>query len=199
MPWFLQGAALGFSAAASPGPFQAYVLAQALRGGAARAVPLALAPLASDGPVIALVLLALWRAPDGLLRALQIGGGLFLLFLAWTTARALRRGPAAPAPEPAGGAFWKGVLVNALGPGPWIFWSMVTGPLLVRAWRDAPPRALAFLAGFYLLLCGATAALALAFAGARRLGPGLVRVLTAASALVLLGLGLRQLWAGLLA
>jgi len=200
---FVQGVALGFSASASPGPFQAFLLAQALANGALRSLPLALAPLASDGPIIALVLLVLARAPEGLLRALQILGGLFLLWIARGTFRALLApvppdGPVPPAEGPAPG-FARAVAMNALSPGPWIFWSTVSGPILVESWRASPASALSFLAGFYLLLCGGNAALVLLFSGARRLGPGPTRVLTAASASVLAGFGLWQIARGIAA
>jgi len=195
---FTQGAALGFAAAASPGPFQAYLLSQALRLGAARALPAALAPLASDGPIIALVLLVLSGAPPGLLRALHGAGGLFLVWLAWGTAR----GAAAPAEGAAasGGAvrgFAQAVAMNALSPGPWIFWSLAAGPTLVEAWRRTPAEGLAFLGGFYLLLCGGNAAAVLLFAGARRLGPGAARTMALASAAALAAFGLHMLWKGI--
>ncbi len=196
---FAQGAGLGFSAAVSPGPFQAFLLARAVRHGALRTLPAAVAPLASDGPIIALVLLALTRAPAGFLRGVQVAGGLLLLWLAWTAARAFRS-PAGGTPPPEPGAplrgFGQAILVNALSPGPWIFWSLVTGPILVRAWRESAAEAASFLAGFYLVLCGGNAALVLAFAGARRLGPRATRALGALSAAVLLGFGLLQLWRG---
>jgi len=194
---FAQGAALGFSAAASPGPFQAFLLAQAVRLGGWRALPAALAPLASDGPIIAAVLLALSRAPAWLLRGLHVAGGLFLLWLARGALRAAspaRAGEAAPAG--AGAGFARAVAMNALSPGPWIFWSLVSGPLLVEAWRTSPGRGLSFLAGFYLLLCGGNAALVLAFAGARRLGPGPARALGLFAGLALLLFGIHQLWKG---
>jgi len=195
--------ALGFSAAASPGPFQAFLLAQALANGALRSLPLALAPLASDGPIIALMLLVLARAPEGFLRVLQILGGLLLIWIAGGTFRALRApaSPAAPAPpaeRPARG-FAKAVAMNALSPGPWVFWSTVSGPILVESWRASPASAASFLAGFYLLLCGGNMALVLLFSSARRLGPGPARVLTAASASVLLGFGVWQIARGIAA
>lgn len=195
----VQGAALGFSAAASPGPYQAFLLAQALRNGALRSLPLALAPLASDGPIIALMLLVLTRAPPELLRGLQLAGGAFLLWVAAGLLRSLRRaaGPGpAPRAEPPLRAFLRGVAMNALGPGPWIFWSLVSGPALVRAWNAAPGRAFAFLLGFYLLLCGGNAALILVFATAHRLGPAASRALGLLAALALGGYGLWQLWQG---
>jgi len=197
---FVQGTTLGFSAAASPGPFQAFLLAQTLRNGALRSLPLALAPLASDGPIIALMLLVLTRAPPALLRGLQLAGGVFLLWVALGLARSLRRAPAPGRPveaEPPRRAFLRGVTMNALSPGPWIFWSLVSGPVLVESWNAAPARGLSFLLGFYLLLCGGNAALVVIFGTARRLGPAVSRALTALSALALGGFGLWQLWQGI--
>lgn len=193
---FAQGAALGFSAATSPGPFQAFLLAQAVRLGALRALPAALAPLASDGPIIALVLLALSRAPERLLRGLHLAGGLFLLYLAQATLRAAARAAGRAPSAGAGGGFLRAVVMNALSPGPWIFWSLVSGPVLVESWRASPGLGLSFLAGFYLLLVGGNAALVVAFASARRLGPGAERALGLASGAALLLFGLHQLWKG---
>jgi threonine/homoserine/homoserine lactone efflux protein len=196
---FTRGAALGFSAAASPGPFQAYLLSRAARHGVRRTLPLALAPLASDGPVVAAVLLALSSAPAWLLRGLGIGGGAFLLWLAWGTMRTLGR-PPSPSGTPgaeAGGSFLRAALVNAAGPGPWVFWSTVCGPILVEAWRVSPGRGLAFLAGFYLLLVGGNAAVIALFGLAGRTGPRAARALGAASAVLLAGMGALQLWRGL--
>lgn len=197
----LQGAIIGFSAAASPGPFQAFLLAQALRNGTLRSLPLALVPLASDGPIIALMLVWLTRAPPPLLRALQLAGGAFLLWVALGLLRSLPRakglGPTSPGNERPWRAVVRGVAMNALSPGPWIFWGLVSGPALVRAWNAAPARGLAFLLGFYLLLCGGNATLLLAFGTAHRLGPAASRALGGLSALALGGFGLWQLWQGI--
>ena len=45
--YFLQGATLAISAAIMPGPYQAYLLSQALRHGWKRTLPAAFAPLAT--------------------------------------------------------------------------------------------------------------------------------------------------------
>jgi threonine/homoserine/homoserine lactone efflux protein len=196
---FTQGVSLGFSAAVSPGPFQAFLLSAAARLGVRRALPLALAPLVSDGPVVVTVLLVLSAAPPGLLRGLSIGGGLLLLWLAlgaWRTAG--EQGPEAPAArEEARGSFLRAALVNAAGPGPWIFWSTICGPILVEAWRASPARGIAFLLGFYLVLTGGNAALVAAFGMAGRIGPRAARGLGRASALLMAGMGALQLWRGL--
>ena len=55
--YIAQGLGYGFAAAVQPGPFQTYVLSQALNRGWRRALPMALAPLLSDAPIITLMLL----------------------------------------------------------------------------------------------------------------------------------------------
>ena len=96
-----------------------------------------------------------------------------------------------------GGSFLRAVLVNASGPGPWIFWSTVCGPILAEAWRAGPGRAVAFLLGFYGLLVGGKALLVVAFGLAGRIGPRTARGLGLASAVGMAGMGALQLWRGL--
>jgi threonine/homoserine/homoserine lactone efflux protein len=186
---FLEGAWLGLSAAAAPGPLQAYLLAQSVRNGAARTLPVACVPLATDPPLIAVVLLVLAQLPAGLLRALGIAGGLVVL---WLGAGALRAAWAPPAPAaahrpPAG--FVRALAVNFTNPNAWIWWSTAAGPILVSAWHGSPLSAAAFLAGFYLLLLGGNALFVLLAARLAGAGPGVARTLGAVSgvALVLFG------------
>jgi threonine/homoserine/homoserine lactone efflux protein len=202
---FLEGGWLGLGAAAQPGPFQAYLLGQAAREGPARALPLALVPLASDAPIVATTLAVLTQLPLGAVRALQVGGG---AFVAWLGASALR-GAIRPRPAAAGAAgapahpaprgFWRATVVNLTNPNAWTFWAGVGGPTLARAWRADPAEALLFLAGFYGLLLGGNAALVLAFGGAGRLGPGASRALGALSGAALVAFGAWQVGRGVLA
>jgi threonine/homoserine/homoserine lactone efflux protein len=196
---FTQGVTLGFSAAASPGPFQAFLFTHASRHGVRRTLPLVLAPLVSDVPIVAVILLALTRVPEGFLRALEVAGGAFLLWLArgsWRTAGERASG-AGPSATDATGSFRQAVVVNATGPGPWIFWSTVCGPILTEAWRAGASRALAFLLGFYGLLVGGKALLVVAFGLAGRIGPRTSRGLGLASAAAMAVMGALQLWRGL--
>lgn len=199
MALFLQGLTLGFSAAAQPGPFQAYLLAQSLRNGAGRTLPVALVPLVSDPPMIAIVLAVLAQVPAGLLRALHVAGGAIVLWLGAGTLRAVRRARAAEARGDAGSprGFWRAVLVNLTNPNAWIGWSVVMGPIASTAWRTSPARALAFVAGFYLFLVGGNALLVLLAARASRLGPGFARGLAIASGLALVAFGLWQVGRGI--
>jgi threonine/homoserine/homoserine lactone efflux protein len=191
----LTAAGLGFSAAASPGPFQAVLLERAARVGPARALPLALVPLVSDPPIVGASVLALSGLPGGFLRVVALVGGALLVWMGASALRDLGR-PAPPTPAGEAPRFGRAVLVNLLNPNAWLFWSLVGGPLLIESWRDGAGRALAFLAGFYLLLTGTNAALILLFGAAGRLGPRVSRALAGLSGAALLALGLWQLWRG---
>jgi threonine/homoserine/homoserine lactone efflux protein len=193
---FLTGATLGLSAAAQPGPYQAYLLAQSLRNGAARTLPVALVPFVSDPAVIAVVLVVLSQLPSGLLRGLQILGGAVVLFLAVATLRAARAGAPVEGRAPPRG-FVRATLVNLTNPNAWMFWSLVGGPVLAEAWRDAPVRALAFLGGFYLFLTGGNVAIVWLASAASRLGPRFTRALGLVSGAALLAFGVWQIGRGL--
>jgi threonine/homoserine/homoserine lactone efflux protein len=200
-----QGLALGFSASASPGPFQALLLERSARLGPRRALPLALVPLASDPPIVAACLLALSGLPGVLLRLLSLAGGALLIYLGGAALRELwRERPEAvtagskaagggPAAAGAGG-FWSAVLVNLLNPNAWIFWSLVGGPILSGSLRAGAHHPLAFLAGFYAALTATNAATVLVFGAMGRLGPRAARTLGGLSAVAFLAMGLAQLW-----
>lgn len=195
--FFLQGLVLGFTAAAQPGPFQAYLLAQSVRNGAARTVPVTLVPLVSDPPVIAVVLTALAQVPAGFLRGLQVAGGAVILWLGAGALRALRSPPRPDAAPPSGPrGFWRAVLVNLTNPNAWIGWSVVMGPIASAAWRASPLRALAFVSAFYLFLVGGNLLLVLLAGRVSRLGPAFARGLGLASGLALVGFGLWQVGRG---
>lgn len=192
----LQGIGYGFAAAAQPGPFQAYLISQTLQNGLRRTLVAALAPLISDGPIIALVLLALSRVPDSLRIGLYLAGGVFILYLARGAFRAWRRFDPAAAAQAAPGrqSLWRAALMNALSPGPYLFWSLVTGPLLLQGWRTSPVHGIGFLAGFYATLVATLVAIIAIFGRARRLGPRVQRALIGVSALALAGFGVYQFY-----
>jgi threonine/homoserine/homoserine lactone efflux protein len=199
-----QGLALGFSASASPGPFQALLLQRSAQLGPRRALHLSLVPLVSDPPVIVACLFALAGLPGGLLRLVSLAGGLLLVWLGATALRDLRRerSDASPAEAPpvgvAGtGGFWRAVLVNLLNPNAWIFWSLVGGPILAGTLRGSAAAPLAFLSSFYVSLTATNAVTVLVFGAVGRLGPRAARLLWGLSAGAFLALGLAQLWSGL--
>jgi threonine/homoserine/homoserine lactone efflux protein len=199
LAYILQGIGYGFAAAVQPGPFQTYVVAQTLSRGWRRALPVALGPLISDGPIIVLTVLVLSQVPSWLERALHIAGGAFILYLAHSAFAAWRRfNPREPTPSDLPRFnLLRAAAMNALSPGPYIYWSLVTGPILLAGWRETPSNGLGFLAGFYLAMIAALGSIVLTFGLARRLGPRVNRLLLGVSAVALAGFGLHQLWLGL--
>ncbi len=198
LAYLAQGRGDGGAAAAQPGPFQAELLSQTLQRGWRRALPIALAPLVSDGPIVALVLLVLSRVPEGLIRALQVVGGLFTLYLAWRAYRSWREGDAQPVEAAvAPRTLLHAALMNALAPGPYLFWSTITGPILIAGWRAAPCNGVGLLVGFYAAMVGTLAGMIVLLGTARHLGPRVTRTLLGLSIVVLAGFGLYQLSQGL--
>ena len=197
--YVIQGVTYGFAAGIQPGPFQTYILSQALRKGWRRALPAVFAPLISDGPIIALALLVLNAVPPWLVRSLQIAGGLFVVYLARGAFHAWRSfdTSAVPTDSTRHQGLLKAAVMNALSPGPYLFWSLVTGPILVRGWRESPANGIGLVAGFYLAMCITLAGLILLFGSASRFGPRVNRALLGLSAIVLACFGLYQLWLGL--
>lgn len=182
-----QGAILGLSAAATPGPLQALLVARSLRAGPARALPLALVPLASDAPATALILLLLFQLPSAFVTALRVGGIALMIALALGTLRAARRGAAAEEPAGAPRGFVQAGLVNLTNPNMWVFWSVLGCPILAAAWRGSAGHALAFLAAFYACIIGGNAALLVLAGGLARAGPWARRALGIVSGAALLG------------
>jgi threonine/homoserine/homoserine lactone efflux protein len=196
--YLLLGAAYAFAAAAQPGPFQAYLISATLTRGWRRTLPAVLAPLLSDIPIIALVLLVLTRVPPPVVDAIRLAGGVFLLYLAAGALAAYRRNgsPRAGTPSLAARTVLEAAIINLLNPNPYLSWSFVLGPLLLEAWHAAPAYGIALLASFYGTMIAATAVILVPFAGARALGPRIGRVMLGASAAALAAFGVYQIWTG---
>jgi threonine/homoserine/homoserine lactone efflux protein len=196
--YLLQGFGYGFAAAVQPGPFMAYIISQTLARGWKRALPAAFAPLLSDGPIILLSLLVVSQLPAWLERTLHLVGGGFILYLAYGAFRAWRSfdDQAALSSAAAPASLWKAALMNALNPNPYIYWTLVTGPILLRGWRETPLHGAGFLGAFYGVMILCIILIILVFGTARRLGPRVNHLLLGMSAFALLGFGLYQLWLG---
>jgi len=183
----LQGAALGFAAAITPGTFQTYLISESLSGGFRRAAPVAFAPLISDAPIIVFSLLVLNQLPPFFLRLVSLAGGIFALYLAWRLWSSWRSGTEIQIEdgEPKKGSLRRGVIANFLTPGPYLFWTLVTGPILLEAGRQSLALGAAFLIGFYGIMIAGLLGIALLISQARRLGPRVVRGLLLLSCIIL--------------
>lgn len=197
--YIIQGITLGLSAAITPGPFQAYLLAQTMKNGWQRTLPATLTPFVTDGPIIILVLFILTKTPDWFLDMLQVVGGVFVLYLAYGAFRTFQNASdhQLVSTESASQSFIKAVGINFLNPAPYIFWSVISGPILLEGWRQMPLLGIGFLASFYGGFVVFLVVLVLFFALARTSGPLVVRGLLGLSAIALCVFGIYQLWTGL--
>lgn len=196
--YLLQGIGLGLAAAAQPGPFQAYVISQTLDIGWRRALPVSLAPLITDGPIILMTVFCLGRIPDWFEPVFYTASGFFILYLAYHAFRRWREFSDGETSLPSSvHGLCRAVWMNAISPGPYVYWSLVTGPILLMAWRETPVQGVAFLVGFYGAMICVLITLIVLFAMARQWETRLRKVLLAVSAAALAGFGAYQLWLGM--
>ncbi len=195
--YLLQGIGYGFAASSQPGPLQTYLISQTLTRGWKQTLPAVLAPLLSDGPIVTLCLLVLSQVPAWLQRGLYIVGGLFVLYLAYSTYRSWKNfDPEATAASTGQPNVFRTALLNLLNPGPYLFWSLISGPILIRGWRETPAFGVSFLLGFYLTLVGGYALTVMIFGLAQKLGPKVNRAMLGMAAIALFCFGVYQLWLG---
>ncbi len=189
--YLLQGAALGLTAAVSPGPLQTFLVSESLIGGWRDGFPIAFAPLISDMPIILLVLLLLNQLPNFFLRFISLAGGIFVLNLAlatWKDWRTAGSQPDLPVPIKRGG-LRRGIMLNLLNPNPYLFWTLVNGPILLTALRQSSLYAGAYLLGFYGIFVGGMLVIVSVLHQARRLGPRVTRPLQLVSIFILIAFG----------
>jgi threonine/homoserine/homoserine lactone efflux protein len=181
------------------------VVAASLRSGLAGGLRVALAPLITDIPIVAVSVLIIGNLPLQALRWVGTAGGLVVVWLGIETLRSARH---ASLPEKSGQSgnpnreLWRGALVNFLNPHPYLFWATVGGPALVRSWRVSPWYTLVFVLSFYAMLIGSKVVIAwLVSSRAGWLSVSWYRRVLAALGLVLLvmgGLLIWQAWTGLM-
>ena len=197
--YLIQGATLALPATLMPGPFQAFLISYALRNGWKRTLPAALAPLFTDGPVIVLVLFVLTKTPRWSLSILHVAGGFVILYLAWRIFYSLKdpTPQLSPMPDAARKTFFGAVAMNILNPNPYIFWSVVAGPILLEAWHRSRSLGIGFVSGFYGTFVLCLAVFIIMFGSVGRVNPKVNRILCGISALALLGFGFYELATGI--
>ncbi len=205
--FFSQGAALGFTAAATPGSLQTLLISETLLGGFKRGARITLAPLITDAPIIVAVLLILNQVSSMVLRVLSLAGGLFVMYLAWGLLRQWRRDSSRRgtqvttnvegAPSIGWKGLWRASIVNWLNPNPYIFWTLVGGPTLAAALNQSAAHGAAFLVGMYGVFLSGMLIIVAVFHFTRHLGLQVVRGLLLISIGVLAIFGVLLLTRGL--
>lgn len=144
----VQGLGYGFLAGVTIGPFLGYIINVVLTRGWRRSLSLITIPPLVDTPIIIVVVFLLGTLPEFILDVMSIVGGTFVLWLGWTTWKDNLRTSAYegqalgnttnhdPVGVSLGAIYVRGLLVNALNPAPYLFWSTVSGPLLLQGMRE---------------------------------------------------------------
>ncbi|MFN5928396.1 MAG: LysE family translocator [Roseiflexaceae bacterium] len=167
----LVGLSFGLSASVNPGPSLTLAISRALRDGARAGVIVTLAPLCTDAPIIALAALLVGSLPYSAFGWLGVVGGAYIVWLGIKGVRdALGRQIDLAALSVSRGStddgslrsLFQAMIINFLNPNPYLFWGTAGGPNLVKAWNQyGVGGAAAFVVGFYLMLVGVRATLAL--------------------------------------
>jgi threonine/homoserine/homoserine lactone efflux protein len=192
------GIGFSFAAVVQPGPFQAFLFSQSLLNGWRKTVPLVFAPLITDGPIIVLVLFLLTKLPPLMLSLLQCTGGLLLIYLAfgaWKTWRSFNSEASQGIPRQQ--SIFKAVMVNLLNPAPYLGWSLIMGPLLIKGWNIHPVNGIALLCGFYGSMILFSILMVMLFAATRSLGAKINRIFIGISVVVLMLFGIYQIISGI--
>jgi len=197
--YLILGMTYAFAAAMQPGPLQSYLISQALRKGWKHTLPAACAPIISDGPIIILAMFVLSRIQESVINILYFAGGVFLLYLAMDAWKAWKNFDSEKVMHPASSrrTFGKAVLVNFLNPAPYLGWSLVMGPILLKAWRETYIYGITMILAFYATIVVSQMAIVILFAQAGKLGPKIERVLIGMSVIGLLCFGVYELWLGI--
>ena len=198
-----QSIGFGFSAGINPGPLQTFLISTTLSRGWRSGMVITFAPIISDAPIVVLMTVLLHNLPNSTARVIQIVGGLFVLWLAWNTWKALRAGRligsavTAEAPAGSGRTLVQAVAMNLLNPNPYIYWGTVTGPILIAGLEESVWHGAAFLLGFYGVFWCVNVVIVLAFDRLRRLDERLTQGALLLSILVLAVLGVVLLTQGI--
>jgi threonine/homoserine/homoserine lactone efflux protein len=198
----MAGLTLGVALAGAPGPVQAVLLSEAIRGGMGRGFRALMGVHLTFGILLVCLALGLSLAPpSGLaLRILKVAGGAYLLWLAvegLRSAHGMNPGSAERRTLPPA---VRGALAIVLNPGGWLFLAAVASPLLASAGSRSGTGSALLVAG--ALVTGAAigdgAVVVAGGVGVRRAGEGVGRWVRRALAMVLAGLGVWLLVAGLI-
>jgi threonine/homoserine/homoserine lactone efflux protein len=193
----LIGISYALSAGLQPGPLQAFFLAKVAENGWRRTLPAAFAPLISDGPIALIAILLLNTLPETFRSWLQLAGGALLLYFAWSAFRNRNQtnqrteedsDPSQPQ------TIFQAALINLFNPAPYLGWSLVMGPAVLKAWSAGPGQALVLLLAFYITMISTSLVLIYLMGQAMLLGPNASRNLSLVSAILLVVLGLYFLY-----
>ena len=150
----ISGIILGLSAGLSPGPMLTLVITQTLQHGIREGTKVACAPLLTDVPIIVvcLAVLSAFANMHLVLGVLALLGGAYLFYLGISSFRFSADDFKASEVKPH--SLKKGMMINFLNPSPYMFWTSIGGPLVLKSPDSPLISAMIFIIPFYVLLVG---------------------------------------------
>ncbi|RJQ32928.1 MAG: hypothetical protein C4562_02045 [Actinobacteria bacterium] len=150
MNYILIGCLLGISAAITPGPLTALIIAQTIKGSLKNGIMVALSPIFSDLLIAPVIMLILAKIPEKITNILSVIGGMVVIFYGISTIyrRHIETKPTSTQ------SLYKGILINISNPHPYIFWSAIAGPLTIKAYEISVILSISFIAAFYFVFIG---------------------------------------------
>ena len=161
MTYYLSvGILLGLTAGFAPGPLLALVISESLKHGFVSGVKVAVAPLLTDIPIVALTLLVFTQISEAgfVLGLISIAGSIYVLYIGYECIDEKDRtyDPLVANSQ----SLKKGVITNALSPHPYLFWISVGAPAVAQSIKINFASPLLFVSGFYFCLIGSKILLA---------------------------------------
>ncbi|NOR45177.1 MAG: LysE family transporter [Candidatus Delongbacteria bacterium] len=152
--FFITGIILGLSAGIAPGALLALVISETIQHNIKSGIKVALSPLASDLPIIlsALFVISKLSTYKPILGIISILGSFLLLYLGIVNIRMKNIQMELKDTKPK--SFLKGMIVNLTNPNPYLFWLVIGGPIIIKAYSVNALSLLSFMLPFYILLFG---------------------------------------------
>ena len=153
--WVIAGVLLGAVEGFKPGPLQTLVITETLKRDWKAGLKVTLAPLVTDGPIILLCALVVSSLSNygQFFAFISFAGAIFLLYMAYETfiinEVQIDEGNSGNSP------FYKGIITNLLNPNPYVYWTLIGSPFLIKAFEEDAFMPFVFLFSFFLtfILC----------------------------------------------
>jgi len=153
MSFLIIGSLLGLSAGIVPGPLTTLVISETLRHDVKSGIKVAIVPIITDFPIIALIFFLSGKLTDlnQAMGTISIMGACFIMCLAYHNLRInaveinveIRKKPR---------SLTKGILANVLSPYPYLFWLTVGLPMISKEMNKSIIIAILFILCFYFFM-----------------------------------------------
>ena len=156
--WLIAGVLLGAVEGFKPGPLQTLVITETLKRDWKAGLKVTLAPLVTDGPIILLCALVVSSLSNygQFFAFISFAGAIFLLYMAYETfiidEVQIDEGNSG---NSGNSPFYKGIITNLLNPNPYVYWTLIGSPFLIKAFEEDAFMPFVFLFSFFLtfILC----------------------------------------------